>query len=221
MLFTIVKFRLTSLKKIKQSSHCVKAMGFATPGKRKFMNTSLNSSSTKSSKRSAQTISGLMNSANNHSSVVAPSVATGGSSNTRSANKRVDGQQAAKEVGKKVANYAKTHIKNNVEFMQKSSRLNSTASSKFLSSKLRCNSSTFMNSVNAENNSSGANSDAATPASRAKKQLISEQQGGMDMANRSSELLLHQQSHSYSRENLLEQEAMYCRRLAEFRYRRR
>ncbi len=198
-------------------------MGFATPGKRKFMNTSLNSSSTKSSKRSAQTISGLMNSANNHSSsVVAPSVPTGGSSNTRSANKRIDGQQAAREVGKKVANYAKTHIKNNVEFMQKSSRLNSTPSSKFLSSKLRCNSSTFMNSVNAENNSSGANSDAAaTPASRAKKQLVSEQQSGMDMTNRSSELLLHQQSHSYSRENLLEQEAMYCRRLAEFRYRRR
>ena len=128
-------------------------MGFVTPGKRKFMNTSLNSS-TKSSKRSAQTISGLMNSKNNPGSVVSPNAGqasvAGGGSNTRSANKKLDSQQGVKEADKKVSNYAKTHIKNNLEFMQKSSRLN-TASSKFLSSKLR-NNSTFINTTNIENN---------------------------------------------------------------------
>ncbi len=127
-------------------------MGFVTSGKRKFMNSSL-SNNAKSTKRSTQTISGLMNSTNISGNYISQNTvqtnAVGTGSNTRSANKRLENQQGAKDTGKKISNYAKTHIKNNFEFMQKSSRLN-TASSKFLSSKLRNN--TFVNTTNIENN---------------------------------------------------------------------
>jgi len=52
-------------------------------------------------------------------------------------------------------------------------------------------------------------------SNKAKKHLIGEQHS-IDI--NPSEMLMHQQSHTYSKENLAEQEAIYCRRLAEFRY---
>lgn len=195
-------------------------MSVATPGKRKLLNNS--PSSSKSSKRSSQTISGIMNSNNALTTNSSQESQNQGTSSMTRSSKRNDLQMNSpantKEPSKRVNSYTKNHIKNNIEFMQKShtKTINTNSPSKFLSGKLR-NNSNFINSNNAaiNNNSSTCNktikSTKGLTSQKIKKNQINEQ--SLEM---SSEANI--QMHSYSKENLKEQDDLYRKRLEEFQY---
>lgn len=179
-------------------------MALVASGKRKLLNNSPNNATAsittpKAAKRSMQTISGLINSSES------------ASLSTRSS-KKSDLTPTTKEM-KRIGSYAKSgHIKNNTEFMHKSKMLNSpsSASSKFLSSKLR-NNSTFTNANNISNNSSkpiGKTPKSFNVGGKSKKTLPDEAR-----EIRESNVPVN----SYSKENLEEQEAIYSRRLYEFK----
>jgi hypothetical protein len=195
-------------------------MVFVPPGKRKLLNNS--PTSNKSSKRAAQTISGIMNSNTlNHQAAA----------NTRAA-KRIE-ETSTTPNSKRISAYPKNHIKNNVEFMQKSnstptsssnSKMNTSPSSKFLSAKLR-NNSNFVNSSEHKTASNSTNSNNKSPksASAAQKPNKSKyashegtEPGGTGNNNSSEPPAI--QMHSYTKENLGEQEQLYARRLGEFKY---
>lgn len=197
-------------------------MGFVTPGKRKLLNSSPNG--TKNSKRSSQTISGIIS---------GHSLNQSASSNTRSA-KRIDPQQqqpaAPNSATKRVNSYSKNHIKNNVEFMQKSAtsissgssntklmnsgssntKLMNSQSSKFLSTKLRNNSNYINNNNNIANNNTSKPT-KSPKSQKVKKHLTTEQSIEL---NTDSGI----QICSYTKENLQEQEDLYAKKLSEFKY---
>ena len=196
-------------------------MVFVPPGKRKLLNNS--PTSNKSSKRAAQTISGIMSSNTLNQQAAA---------NTRAA-KRIE-ETSTTPNSKRISAYPKNHIKNNVEFMQKSnstptssssnSKMNTSPSSKFLSAKLR-NNSNFVNSSEHKTASNSTNSNNKSPksASAAQKPNKSKyashegtEPGGTGNNNRSEPPAI--QMHSYTKENLGEQEQLYARRLGEFKY---
>ena len=196
-------------------------MVFVPPGKRKLLNNS--PTSNKSSKRAAQTISGIMSSNTLNQQAAA---------NTRAA-KRIE-ETSTTPNSKRISAYPKNHIKNNVEFMQKSnstptssssnSKMNTSPSSKFLSAKLR-NNSNFVNSSEHKTASNSTNSNNKSPksASAAQKPNKSKyashegtEPGGTGNNNSSEPPAI--QMHSYTKENLGEQEQLYARRLGEFKY---
>lgn len=199
-------------------------MVLVPPGKRKLLNNS--PSSTKSSKRAAQTISGIMLN-NQQQSTTTPTAA----SNTRAAKRIQSGGSTTSTTphSKRISAYSKNHIKNNVEFMQKSSthssgKLSTPPSSKFLSAKLRNNSNFIDISDNSTNNGTNKPNTSSnkspkglpSPAHKPKsKNQLNDQHMDVLGSNGSDPII---QMNSYTKENLEEHELFYARRLAEFKY---